>query len=65
MSDNSPEYTMELDNDVGPNDDYYYKWYNILNTIGHVIAQCDLKEEAELILRLLNSQSTPEGAPKP
>lgn len=46
------EWKIEIENDVGDNDDYYREWWSVNNNITKY--HCDTKKEAEFLCALLN-----------
>lgn len=51
------KYSVDWNNDVGPNDEGYWEWWEVKDDIDHeVICKCDKKEDADLICGLLNER---------
>lgn len=56
------KYTIEYDNDTGPDDDGFWEWWSVLES-GREIAKCDHEEDAERIVAALIAFGQPAEAP--
>lgn len=50
-------FTIKYDNDVGPDDDGFWEWWDILSPSGETIAKCDKQDYAIMICAFLNEQN--------
>lgn len=49
-------WTIEYDNDVGPNDDGFWEWWTVTN--GERRFKCDEQADAEWLMEKLNNSTT-------
>jgi hypothetical protein len=51
-------YVVKYNNDVGPDDDYFDEWWEIVDTVHkEEIAKCYTEEWANTLCQLLNTKS--------
>lgn len=51
-----PPFTLEFDNDVGPDDGGYWEWWTLIDSEGSHIAKIDDELDAAEICKVLNRQ---------
>ena len=56
MSSQTTKWHIKYNNDTGPRDDYFYEWWDVLDTdeeIGKCF-KCDVEEDANWLCDILN-----------
>jgi hypothetical protein len=49
---NAPRFTIEYDNDTGPDDGGFWEWWSVFDN-GRCVAKCDTEEDAKRVLLAL------------